>query len=163
MSLGFVPASDSTAHERFRPSWRRLRAAALTSGVLLAAAGCGGSGLPLASVSGRVTLDGQPLPDAVIEFQPAGGGAPSYGLTDSEGRYDLQFSRHQPGALPGEHKVRIRTARAGVDEQGNEVPLPEKIPAHYNARTELTATVDDKGSKIDFELEGARQSASRTR
>ena len=47
-------------------------------------AGCGNSP-PLGTVSGRVTLDGQPLAETTVEFQPASG-SPAYGVTDAEGR-----------------------------------------------------------------------------
>ena len=41
--------------------------AAVTVGVMT---GCGGDQLPIVPVTGTVTLDGQPLSRALVEFQP---------------------------------------------------------------------------------------------
>jgi hypothetical protein len=72
--------------------------------------GCGGSAVP---VSGRVTLDGEPMADLVVNFQPAVKGtdksalAPgSFASTDSEGRYRLR-TLDGDGAIPGEHVVTL--------------------------------------------------------
>ena len=47
-------------------------------------AGCGKS--DLGAVTGRVTMDGKPLPNAFVEFIPTGGqGSVSYGKTDDNG------------------------------------------------------------------------------
>src|SRR5688572_704144 len=71
-------------------------------------AGCGQSGPQLAPVSGRVTLDGQPLDAAEVLFQPdEGTGSPSYGYTDENGRYELGYKRGVKGAMVGSHTVSI--------------------------------------------------------
>ena len=115
-------------------------------------AGCG-SESDLAKVKGKVTLNGQPLEGATVEFQPtADGGAPSAGETDAEGRYELSYTFTTPGAMPGEHIVSIRTAEACVDFPCNEIERKERVPARYNARTELKRTVEPGRNTIDFEL-----------
>ena len=59
-------------------------------GLLLA--GCGSED-ELATVKGKVTLNGEPLEGATVQFQPtAEGGAPSSGQTDGKGRYELMFT-----------------------------------------------------------------------
>src|SRR5437667_12114172 len=73
--------------------------------------GCGNSP-PLGTVSGRVTLDGQPLAETTVEFQPASG-SPSYGVTDADGRYTLAWNADQQGALVGRHTVRITSFNEG--------------------------------------------------
>jgi hypothetical protein len=115
-------------------------------------AGCG-SGNDLAPVKGKVTLNGQPLEGATVEFQPtAEGGAPSAGKTDAKGRYELSYTFHTPGAMPGEHIVSIRTAETCFNGQGNEIEREERVPAKYNTRTELKRTVEPGRNKFDFEL-----------
>jgi Rhodopirellula transposase DDE domain len=73
-----------------------------TTLLLLLAAICGGcSGAPamdygkveLLSVSGKVTLDDKPLPNAVVTFEEVGMGSFSYSLTDKNGEYSLQANR----------------------------------------------------------------------
>jgi len=115
-------------------------------------AGCGSED-DLARVKGKVTLDGQPLEDATVEFQPtAEGGAPSSGQTDAKGRYELMYTFNTPGAMPGEHVVSIRTAGTCFDEVGNEFEREERVPAKYNSRTALKRTVEPGRNTIDFEL-----------
>jgi len=42
-------------------------------------------------VSGTVTLDGRPFAKANVAFEP-GQGRPSFGATDAQGQYTLQFA-----------------------------------------------------------------------
>ena len=62
----------------------------------------------IAPVSGVVTLDGQPLPEAEILFQPSSGRA-STGMTDENGEYTLLFNRNTYGAKVDDHDVSIIT------------------------------------------------------
>ena len=56
--------------------------------IALSLTGCGSDGPERGVVTGKVTLNGDPLPNADVEFQPEEG-SPSYGMTDEKGRYDL--------------------------------------------------------------------------
>ena len=115
-------------------------------------AGCG-SGNDLARVKGKVTLNGQPLKGALVEFQPTAlGGSPSSGTTDAEGRYELMYTFDKRGAAPGEHVVSIRTGGTLVDSAGREVECRECVPAKYNTQTELKRTVEPGRNTLDFEL-----------
>jgi hypothetical protein len=84
----------------------------------LAVAGCGG-GPKYVTVSGVVTVDNQPYPNAVVSFQPVAGkdgtspGRGSSGVTDGEGRYRLVTDDGTEGAIPGKNRVRIQTLRKG--------------------------------------------------
>lgn len=127
--------------------------------VVLLMTGCGGSDAPeLGSVSGLVTLDGKPLADAQIRFQPTSGRS-SEAVTDENGNYTLRYTAEENGALPGEHQVFITTATEGKampaegnDEgewvEGREELLPEK----YHAKSELKETVTAGNNTINFEL-----------
>ncbi len=117
----------------------------------LGLAGCGAD--DWATVRGRVRLDGKPVSDALIEFQPTSpDGSPASALTDSEGRYDLRYSFQRRGTAPGEYTVSIRTGGTFVDDEGREVECRECIPARYNTRTELRRTVRVGGNTLDFDL-----------
>jgi hypothetical protein len=107
--------------------------------------GCKQTGPRLVKVTGVITLDGQPVADAIIHFTPIDGGRGSYARSDETGRYALQFLPGQPGATPGIHRIFISTA----DESGGS----ETVPARYNRKTELTATVNPRDATIDFPLE----------
>ena len=118
----------------------------------LLATGCG-SGNGMARVKGKISLNGQPLEHATIEFRPtADGGAPSSGQTDADGRYELMYTFDTPGALPGEYIVSIRTAGTFFDDDCNEREREERVPARYNNQTELKRTVESGRNRFDFDL-----------
>jgi hypothetical protein len=90
-----------------------VRGWAATAAFMLAGLGCGAD-LPVAPVSGTVTLNGQPLAGASITTQPiaadAGNtpGSGSFATTDGEGRFQLELVKPpMPGAIVGEHRVMI--------------------------------------------------------
>lgn len=124
--------------------------AILVLGVVCLFAGCGGYG-GVAPVSGTVTLDGQPLPDALVRFQPLEGGRPSTATTNAQGEYTLRYTQKQEGAERGKHRVFITTAETVEDEQGNEVLTEEKVPARYNTEND-DHIVEVDGSPIDLKL-----------
>jgi len=109
-------------------------------------------------VSGKVTLGGQPLPDADISFAPSKG-SPSIGGTDAEGKYNLIWGnvrgRVIEGAQVGEHTVLITTFRAGDPNAKPPRPeVPEKVPYKYRQEGgQLKATVKAGANVIDFALE----------
>lgn len=116
--------------------------------------GCGGPA-NVGVVSGVVTLDGQPLEDARVTFQPREG-SPSAGVTDAAGRYELRYTRSLMGAAVGEHEVSISTFRAG--NPAAEPPVerrPERVAARYNRTTELQAVVRPGKNQVDFSLESS--------
>ncbi len=110
---------------------------------ILALTGCGSVDRPdMGRVEGVVTLDGKPLAEAFVHFDP-GTVRGSTGVTDADGKYELTYIRDTKGAAIGKHTVRIakRTETS-----------PETLPARYHARTELTATVEPGRNEINFEL-----------
>lgn len=118
--------------------------------------GCGpADGLHLATVTGTVTLEGQPVPEAVVMFTPEAGGGSS-GVTDVDGRFQLTYNSDRQGAVVGKHQVRISTARTsiGEEEDGTSKPAtPEVIPVNYNVRSELVYDVVPGPNEIDFALQ----------
>ncbi len=130
-----------------------LRHAAWGIGLFLA--GCGGPD-NVGRVSGKVTLNGQPLPGAVVRFEPVAGNAPSAGITNESGEYTLKYTREFAGAEIGKHTVRVSTFSGGdADADPPKPSSPEKLPAKYNAKSELTADVKSGSNTIDFPLEAA--------
>ncbi len=130
--------------------WTRFGSVYLCLGVLIVAAlGCG-SKEPMGQVSGKVTLQGNPLPGAEVEFQPVDNRPPSTGRTDAQGRYELQYSAQQRGAVAGEHVVRITTEQDPSDD--GTPGTPEKLPPKYNVQSDLKRTVKPGRQTIDFEL-----------
>jgi hypothetical protein len=128
---------------------RKIKAVfGIVAPALLVCLGCGGG--DVGYVEGTVTMDGAPLPDAIVTFQPEGG-RPSSGRTDENGYYELIYTRGKKGAIPGKHTVTISTLQEGDPDAGGE-SVPEKVPAKYNTDTELTADVKAGRNDFDFDL-----------
>jgi hypothetical protein len=132
----------------------------------LLSAGCGKRGPAMAPVEGRVTLDGLPLADATVYFQPMQSpdssvttgelGPASFGKTDADGRYSLRtVDGDVQGAMVTAHVVTITDAPQGkVDPTSDEgVQSTSKIPTRYWVDSELRFTVKAEGDKnADFPL-----------
>jgi hypothetical protein len=107
-------------------------------------------------VSGKVTLDGQPLPNATVVFSPTATGSQSLAVTDADGEYSLLYSSQVRGAEPGEHRVTISTFTEGDPDGDPPVArVAERVPFRYNLRSELTTTVDQGKNAINFDLESS--------
>ena len=98
------------------------------------------------SFSGVVTLDGQPLDGANLEFVPADAGnnkaaKPIKVRTDKDGRFLISVAtpEGETGIQAGKYKVKITT----VDEASDEdlIDLIETIPAKFNTQTKLTVEI----------------------
>jgi hypothetical protein len=94
----------------------------LGSVACLLPAGCGKEH-KLVPVTGRVVLDGEGLAEAEVSFEPIADASDplhppptSFGLTDEDGYFSLNtVGEGVPGAVPGEHVVRIRVKPAEYD------------------------------------------------
>lgn len=122
-----------------------LRPTVLLLWLLVALAGCGKSGAQIAPVHGRISLNGQPLANADVQFQPDGSQRPSSGRTDVEGRYDLVYKRGQPGAMVGPHTVRISVSSEVVKK-------PPIIAARFDTKSELHREVKPGDNEFDFDV-----------
>lgn len=117
--------------------------------------GCGGGGDPdVVRVSGIVTMDGKPLPNATVLFV-SGQGRPSGAITNEQGHYELNYTGDQKGARVGNNRVQITTAQGPSETMEGEPvpPVPEIVPVKYNERSELEFEVKADGNNVaDFNL-----------
>ena len=140
--------------------------AVLSLSILLATAlivGCGGApeGPPVYSTTGKITLDGNPLSNAMVEFSPhkqAGDQVPTaaIGNTDEEGNY-VMYTRGYKGCGAGDFKVGISTFAEPSDEEIGEeegTGKAESVPAAYRGEaSNLKATVTSDGENVfNFDL-----------
>lgn len=72
--------------------------------------------------------------------------------TDESGRYELNYTGHEKGALRGKHVVSISTYRRLDPDSGVTETRPEKVPAKYNVESTLTAEVPASSGSVDFAL-----------
>lgn len=140
--------------------------------VVLTTAGCGGpkvryDELTLVKAGGRITLDGQPLPQAVVLFEDEADGTFSYGLTDANGKYQLQLDSLTTGVKIGRKVVRVSTTKKivglnadegaeGAEEPAGSTPgAAERVPDRYNRNSDLLVEVAPGQTNFDFDLNGA--------
>jgi hypothetical protein len=106
---------------------------------------------PLASVTGTITLDGKPLEQATVNFQPItderdaeqrrlGG---SVGRSDTDGIYTLTYPGGHDGAVLGMHIVRVNK----TDKQGLEV-----LGKKYHLQSRMQHEVKEGSNRIDLLL-----------
>ena len=98
--------------------------------MLVISAGCGPRNL--AKVTGKVTVDGQPMPFGRIQFSPVAAkdatnadGKPAQAYLASDGTFELTTYKKNDGAVIGSHRVSI------VNEQpeGSDASKPKSIPS----------------------------------
>ena len=139
---------------------RRMLMIAATAGLLLPAA-CSTDpradygDLGLIEVTGRVTLDGDPLDGALVEFESPDLTASS-GRTDRAGEYRLMFNSEQAGCLPGEKTVRISLRASGDEEDPDVESTASVVPQRYNTESQLLATVTREDRRFDFDLKSTK-------
>lgn len=120
---------------------------------LLGAVSVGCQPSNMATISGKVTLDGKPIENGTISFIPADGNSSSAGERITNGEYKLTLP-------PGTKKVEIMASavvgqRAAYGGQGDSPKVDVMrsiIPERYNVQSELTIEVEAGSGQHDFEL-----------
>ncbi len=119
---------------------------------ILTAAGCSSNPAiypEVADVVGVVTLDGQPLEGATITFAPEAGRASS-GVTDSTGRYSLNYTGSIRGAMLGAHRVMIKKMvqdKAATPSKAEQLMDKATNLMLQDAGLPLTTAANDKESE----------------
>lgn len=75
--------------------------------LVVAISGCGSGKDKPVKVSGIVTLEGTPVPGALVTFISVSGGKMATGYTAEDGKFDLTTLTRGDGALPGIYKVTV--------------------------------------------------------
>ena len=133
--------------------------------VLLLTSGCGSDYPPLGPVSGKVTVDGEPVPVGRIVFYPSKG-RPAMGTIGEDASYELTTFNPGDGALVGNHTVTIKATRTtgssgpkNFEEEAQGIQFIHGttewlVPQKYSDRstTPLTAAVKAESNTINFDL-----------
>jgi hypothetical protein len=112
------------------------------------------------AISGRVTLDGQPIEEGSISFVPTAAGQDQAASSRiRQGEYSIAQA-NGPGL--GNMRVEIRAARltgrrnppsdpalAALEAEYESV---ETVPNRYNTESELTAEIKPGNNVVDFDL-----------
>lgn len=136
--------------------------------LLCAGSGCMGtweadySGIGLIPIEGTITLDGKPLPDAVVFYVQENENP--YATTDEKGFYRMKFNSEVNGVLAGDATVEISTTastgelkREDPDAKKKKGKKKELVPAVYNKKSQLklTVTSDDRVFNFDLKSDGS--------
>ena len=139
-------------------------------------AGCSQSSYP--PVSGKVTMDGKPVPSVMVVFTPVGSAASpnpgpySKGVTDAQGTFTLRTRHDDGGAVAGPHRVGIEYANREAmsdlkfnlrEADNEEKPAIQKqideLKASFKSRIKVPANViyefevpEEGTSEANFEL-----------
>ena len=108
------------------------------------------------AIVGEVTLNGAPIKEGSIRFEPKAGQTAS-GASIVDGKYEISASK---GLLPGTYRVFINAlepesqTRSADDLMNNPgPPRKELIPAKYNAKSTVTIDVTESGeNRFDFPI-----------
>lgn len=122
---------------------------------LSAAAGCNDG---TATVSGKITFNGESVSQGMITLEPVDGVGSVTGANVEAGTYTIE------NVLPGEKLVRISAAYVvGTEKRYPDEPtstdvielMEDLIPAEFNNASTLKLTVEAPDTPKDFELTGA--------
>src|SRR5690606_22638877 len=125
----------------------------VVAGVMIVSIGCGDTGPDLGTpvdISGKVTLDGQPLSDVTLNFYNSGEGVPAeqrafQGKTGTDGTYSIEQ------VYPGAYQVSVQPGDAGDAGEGEDVIAEDQGPlARYQSGSELNATISETQTTFDF-------------
>jgi hypothetical protein len=118
--------------------------------------------LGLVDISGKITLDGAPLADAVVKFESEDKTF-CYAKTDASGAYTLKLNSEKTGVIPGEKLVRISTTASTGEEEGSgqeadpdEVDKSrskeERVPDCYHKNSKIKVQVTESDANFNFDL-----------
>jgi hypothetical protein len=108
------------------------------------------------TVSGTVTLDGQPLKSGTIRFDSADGRAHAVDASIVDGKYSAKID-------PGDKSVSITSPKVVGKKKMYDTPdsptvdvTEELLPKRYNAKSELTLKVEAGPQTKDFALQSGK-------
>lgn len=132
----------------------------------LMTAGCSDPYEGRMAISGTITLEGQPLADGAIIFEPAGGQGTTSGASITNGKYTIE---RKDGLKPGKYTVRITSGDGTTpnDLSEEEAASPggstnivsvDRIPPEYNEKSTQSVDVLADGDNVfDYAIPKARE------
>jgi hypothetical protein len=120
----------------------------LASATLFAAIGCANS----TSVSGTITLDGEPLKQGSITFIPADGTSQTASSLIKDGKFEAKVPF-------GKHRIDIRSPKVIGKKPMYDTPdspmvdeVEERVPSQYNTEGKEFRDVDSQTTQLDFDI-----------
>ena len=125
----------------------------VTAAFLAYCLGCGQSPTnttpaSLVQVSGRVTVDKQPLVRATVLFLPTENGSRARGVTDGNGEFSLLDESESAGIAPGEYRVVFQLLKLPGGDSSMQLDTNYQSPESTPVRIAITEDTDI----VDFQL-----------
>ena len=115
--------------------------------------GCS-QGADVVEVSGKLTRNGKPLPNYAVTFHPTKGRT-SVAVTDSNGNFDMVYTRDLKGVIRGKHKVYVlyapQTTSYNNDMSGAPADM-QAINEKYGSLQTTKYEIDVDGPKKNLEI-----------
>ncbi|MDB5338247.1 MAG: hypothetical protein JWN70_3866 [Planctomycetaceae bacterium] len=125
--------------------------------VMLLSCGCGGDNVRKTAVKGEVLLDGKPVPQGRITFEPTGGTTgPASGASIKNGAFEISAEN---GVTVGKNLVRINSNKPTGKKVKSSISSDmldetvEGIPEKYNSKSKLEKEIEEGPNEISFDLE----------
>jgi len=117
---------------------------------VLAAAGCGEGST--STVTGTVTLDGQPLQEGVVRFVPADGKGQTASAEVKDGKFTATLPKGEMRVEFSAPKVVRQTKMYDTPDSPVVDETVELLPARYNVQSTLKITVKGGSQSEKFDL-----------
>jgi len=130
-----------------------MRKLLLSACALAALVGAGCSpGAKTGTVSGQVTLDGQPLKEGRIQFIPVAGDSPTAGATIKDGKFSAEVPLAKMRVEINANKVIGKRKAYDTPESPVFDEVAELIPPKYNVNSQETLEVKSGSQEVKYEL-----------
>lgn len=138
---------------------RSFLAKSIPAFILVLAVGCGSKSYTNATVTGVLKIDGRSAPAGItVLFQPdVENGSSSSGITDRDGRYELQYNAIRKGATAGMNTVSLLIEPNFTEEGKPSWPdgleqVRKRLPAEVGQNPTLKKAVELGPNAIDIEV-----------
>ena len=112
--------------------------------------GCGDKNV--GNVSGKVTVDGQPVQGVRVNFDPMfDGGTSSAGRTDGSGNYTAMLTADSEGVMVGKHTVSFGGTM--VDDAGNPTVVAEIPEDLQSGNSTIEFEVKPGSNTFDYDIQ----------
>ena len=109
-------------------------------------AGCGDGSPPVVKVTGTLNYLGKPVTNAHLTFLPDFG-RQSWAQTDAQGKFKINYDKHQDGAVVGKHKVWVEYKPISHAEQeaymmGKPPPISKEMKTFFEKYGQANSTLE---------------------
>jgi hypothetical protein len=103
------------------------------------------------SVKGKVTYDGQPVPDMIVRFEPVVG-RPSDSFTADDGSFDMGYTLDRMGVEVDSHKVTVIWASPTDAPGAKPTEIQKKVLANFKEKGPIEVKIEKPQPNFEIKL-----------